>query len=80
MFLKASVVRRAGVKSQEGPGSAAQAVSQRVRELKTVRTVLVIFRELRTVYAASVSTLSPRGYCKQWEKILFLLPLSKLML
>ena len=58
--------------------SAAQTISQRVPRLKSVRTVLVIFQELRTAYTASVSTLSLMGYREQWKNF-FLLPLLKLM-
>lgn len=62
--MKASVVRCAGIESEERLESAAQTVSLRVPRLKSIRTVLVIFQELRTVCAASVSTLSLTGYRK----------------
>lgn len=75
--MKASVVRCAGIESEERLESVAQTVSLRVPRLKSVRTVLVICQELRTVCAASVSTLSLTGY-RKLEKLLFLPPLLKL--
>lgn len=76
--MKASVVHCAGIKSNECLESVAQTIFQRIPRLKSVRTVLVIFQELRTVYMALVSTLSLMGYRKQWKNV-FLLPILKLM-